>query len=107
MSSLANTSKLATDSSAVSGEVPSDAMLASSIGCLDDAALALDAKSKQRIFLTCYMLDQQHAALFGRPRTNCFSGAGMDLPFPRSQAAWDTAHGASQRKLYTIESGKH
>ena len=67
-------------------------MLTSSIGYLDEVALAMDAKCKQRLFLTCYTLDQQHAALFGRQRTNCFSGAGMDLPFPRSQASWDATH---------------
>ncbi|KAK3709086.1 hypothetical protein LTR37_011065 [Vermiconidia calcicola] len=47
------------------------------------------ATCKQRLLLSCYILDQHHAALFGRQRTSCFSGAGTDLPFPASQTIWD------------------
>ena len=65
-------------------------MQATSAFYLDEIALAVDIQAKQRLFLACYMLDQQHAALFGRQKSDCFSGTGMDLPFPRSQASWDT-----------------
>jgi hypothetical protein len=64
----------------------------SSTGYLDEIALSIDGKSKQRLLLACYIIDQQHAALFGRQRTSCFSGAGVDLPFPRTQASWDASH---------------
>ncbi|KAK1075688.1 hypothetical protein LTR74_000096 [Friedmanniomyces endolithicus] len=54
----------------------------------------LEAKYKQRLLLACYVIDQQHAMLFGRQRTDCLSSSmsgltGLDLPFTRSQAYWD------------------
>ncbi|TKA70088.1 hypothetical protein B0A55_08023 [Friedmanniomyces simplex] len=54
----------------------------------------LEAKCKQRLLLACYVIDQQHAMLFGRQRTDCISSSmsgltGTDLPFVRSQAYWD------------------
>lgn len=55
-----------------------------------------DSEYKQRLLLTCYMLDQQHALLFGRGRSNSFSGDGADLPFPRSQASWDGNRGEQE-----------
>ena len=76
----------------MSGEVTSDSLEMASTGYLDDIALSIDAKSKQRLLLACYIIDQQHAALFGRSRASCFSGTGVDLPFPRSQASWDTSN---------------
>ena len=91
-----NISKLANDVSILSGEVPSDETMRGTViggsGYLDDLTLSIDHKSKQRLFLACYMLDQQHAELFGRERTNCFSGASANLPFPRSQSPWDSTH---------------
>jgi hypothetical protein len=50
---------------------------------------ALGAKCKQRLFLACYTLDQQHVSLFGRQRTACFNGSGLELPWPESQPSWD------------------
>ena len=84
--------KLANDVLAVSGDVSSDAINASNTAFMDEAALTIDIKCRQRLLLTCYTVDQQHAALFGRQRTNCYSGAGMDLPFPGNQSAWDAPH---------------
>ena len=84
--------KLANDVSAVSGEITNDSMEMSSTGYLDEIALSIDGKCKQRLLLACYIIDQQHAVLFGRQRTSCFSGAGVDLPFPRTQASWDAKH---------------
>ena len=50
---------------------------------------ALDIQCKQRLLISCYLLDQQHATLFGRQMTTCFAGTAEDLPFPRSQLWWD------------------
>jgi len=50
-----------------------------------------DAKCKQRMLIACYILDQQHAILFGRQRTSCLSLLGMNLPFSRSQRYWDAS----------------
>lgn len=44
---------------------------------------------KRRLLSACYMLDQQRALLFGRVRSNAFSGDGASLAFPKSQASWD------------------
>jgi len=49
----------------------------------------LDAKCRQRLLIACYILDQQHATLFGRLRTTCMVVPGMNLPFARSQDYWD------------------
>ena len=84
--------KLANDVLAVSGDISSDSINASSTSFMDEASLTNDIKCRQRLLLTCYILDQQHAALFGRQRTNCYSGTGMDLPFPENQSAWDASH---------------
>ena len=62
----------------------------------DASNVSLQARCKQRLFLACYILDQQHATLFGRPRTSYFSGTAMDLPFPQSQASWDLINEAKQ-----------
>jgi len=48
-----------------------------------------DGKCKQRLLLACYILDQQHATLFGRPQTTCLSTSAQQLPFSRSQQFWD------------------
>jgi hypothetical protein len=56
---------------------------------VDNAALMIDILSKQRLLAACYILDSQHATLFGRSRTTCYLGAGMDLPFPTSLVSWD------------------
>lgn len=58
----------------------------------DTALSPIDAHVRQRLLLACYVLEQQHASLFGRPGTSCFPGSAMDLPFPRSQVSWDTLH---------------
>ena len=50
-----------------------------------------ESQCKQRLLLVCYILDQQHATLFGRPQTSCLTISGMSLPFPRSQLYWDAA----------------
>lgn len=50
------------------------------------------AQCKQRLLLSCYILDSQHATLFGRQRTTCLSDqglSGINLPFVRSQPYWD------------------
>lgn len=52
----------------------------------------MDAKCKQRLLFVCYMLDQQHATLFGRQRTICVPMLGLTLPFPRPQFVWDAPH---------------
>lgn len=51
--------------------------------------LPTETECKQRLLLTCYMLDQQRSLLFGRARSHVFSGDGINLPFPQSQASWD------------------
>lgn len=48
-----------------------------------------EAKCKQRLLVAYYILDQQHAVLFGRQRSTCAGIVGTDLPFPRSTQAWD------------------
>lgn len=48
-----------------------------------------EGECKRRLLVACYMLDQQRALLFGRTRSNAFSGDGANLPFPKSQASWD------------------
>ncbi|KAK5127240.1 hypothetical protein LTR85_008602 [Meristemomyces frigidus] len=57
----------------------------------ENGFINLDAKCKQRLLLVCYILDQQHAALFGRPQT-CMSILGLGLPFSRSQLYWDAPY---------------
>ncbi len=63
-----------------------------STGFHDEIALSIDARAKQRLLQACYIIDQQHATLFGRQRMSCLSGPGVDLPFPRTQASWDTTN---------------
>lgn len=53
--------------------------------------------SKQRLLAACFILDSQHATLFGRPRTSCYTGPGMELPFPMSQVSWDGQRRSQQR----------
>ncbi|KAK4539431.1 hypothetical protein LTR36_010952 [Oleoguttula mirabilis] len=50
----------------------------------------LDTKCTQRLLFVCYILDQQHATLFGRPR--CINTPGLHLPFPGPQLSWDAPH---------------
>lgn len=54
-----------------------------------DGLAATGMLCKQRMLAACYVLDSQHATLFGRRRTTCYVGAGMDLPFPTSLVTWD------------------
>lgn len=61
------------------------------------AAQATRVLCKQRLLAACYILDSQHATLFGRRRTSCYSGAGMDLPFPTSLVSWDGQRRQQQR----------
>lgn len=58
-----------------------------------DAYIHLEATCKQRLLLTCYILDQQHATLFGRQQTSCMTTLGTNLPFPGSQQYWDALPG--------------
>ena len=88
-----NLCQLVNDISVLNGNLSYDeVMQASSSVYLDEFAFSNDAKCKQRLFLACYTLDQQHATLFGRQRTACFPGSGMDLPFPKPQSSWDANH---------------
>lgn len=66
---------------------------------MDEATLAIDVKSRQRLLLACYILDQQHATLFGRQKTNCYAGAGMELPFPGNQTSWDASHSHQSHQM--------
>ncbi|KAF7188630.1 Zinc finger protein [Pseudocercospora fuligena] len=61
-----------------------------SVTLLEDYALsALGKLTKQRILLSCYALEQQHALLFGRASLDCFSMLPLNLPFPNTQECWD------------------
>ncbi|EME46246.1 hypothetical protein DOTSEDRAFT_22343 [Dothistroma septosporum NZE10] len=51
--------------------------------------LLLNTACKQRLLLACYVLEQQHSALFGREPTACFSHSGLALPYPTAQVEWD------------------
>jgi len=58
----------------------------------DASIYNLHGKCKQRLLLSCYILDQQHALLFGRQRTDCMGSIlGMSLPWARSQKYWDSS----------------
>lgn len=48
-----------------------------------------DIISKQHLLAACYILDSQHATLFGRQLTSCYAGGGMELPFPANLTSWD------------------
>lgn len=67
-------------------------------GFVDAAAPATGILCKQRLLAACYILDSQHATLFGRQRTLCYSAAGMDLPFPTSLVSWNGQR-RQQRRL--------
>lgn len=56
---------------------------------VDNSYGNLAAKCKHRLLLACYILDQHHAALFGRTRSTCMALPGISLPFPRPQMYWD------------------
>lgn len=53
--------------------------------------------SKQHLLAACYILDAQHATLFGRQQTSCYAGGGMELPFPAALTSWDDQEGPQQR----------
>ncbi|KAK3678959.1 hypothetical protein LTR78_001412 [Recurvomyces mirabilis] len=58
------------------------------VNVCDDATH--DVQSKQYLLAACYILDQQHSLLFGRPAMQCMANAnnsltGLTLPFPRAQ----------------------
>lgn len=66
---------------------------------------------KQRLLLACYMLEQQHNLLFGRPAaTICDIDLGPHLPLPCSQLVWDKAmtrqldHPATERIHEALDS---
>lgn len=81
--------------------LPNDLGMSGSSTYLDDyadgVAQMTGILSKQRLIAACYILDSQHATLFGRKRTSCYSGAGMDLPFPASLVSWDGQRRGQQR----------
>lgn len=56
---------------------------------LDGTARNEEILSKQRLLAACFILDSQHATLFGRRRTSCYTSPGMELPLPTSQVSWD------------------
>ena len=89
----ADAQKLANDPATLSPTLSSEASIQTiGPGYFDDdfaTSFLIATRCKQRLLLSCYILDQQHAALFGRQPTNCFSGAGTDLPFPAPQTMWD------------------
>lgn len=53
--------------------------------------LSQGSEIKRRLLLACFVLDQQHALLFGRRRTSCSHGRPMDFYLPKSQVDWDSA----------------
>ena len=53
--------------------------------------------SKQHLLAACYILDSQHATLFGRQLTSCYAGSGMELPFPVALSSWDGKGGVNPR----------
>ena len=90
VSNITNTLQLSNDISVLNGELSTDDIIhAGGSGYIDELAHSIDVQSKQRLYLACYILDQQHATLFGRQRTNAFPWSGMDLPFPKRQSSWD------------------
>jgi hypothetical protein len=58
-------------------------------GYHDYASWIVDAHSKQRLLVCCFLLDDQHSKLFGRSRTPCFTQSTFILPFPVKQSLWD------------------
>lgn len=64
---------------------------------LNSTAHITAVQCKQRLLAACYVLDSQHATLFGRPRMSCYSGSGMELPFPTSLVSWDGQRRPQQR----------
>ncbi|KAK5679187.1 hypothetical protein LTR17_027620 [Elasticomyces elasticus] len=59
----------------------------------EDNALMIEKACKQRLLIACYTIDQQHAMLFGRQRTESMNGymTGLSLPFVQSQSYWDVS----------------
>lgn len=51
---------------------------------------SIDTESKQRLLLSCYLLEEQCNSLFGRSSDIGFPGLCNNLPFPSRQATWDT-----------------
>lgn len=66
----------------------------------------LERHTKQRILLSCYTVEQQHALLFGRQTLDCFAMSPLNLPFPMAQSEWEgydvdgTAHVHPFERLY-------
>lgn len=60
-------------------------------GYADDFSgiFALDTVYKRRLLGACYVLDSQHALLFGRQRSTYLPGSSLDLPMPEAQCSWD------------------
>lgn len=57
----------------------------------DPSVYNLHANCKERLLISCYVLDQQHAMLFGRQRTDCMGSAlGISLPWSRLQMYWES-----------------
>lgn len=50
----------------------------------------IEISCKQRLLLACYILDQQHAALFGTSPLISLPRSALDLPFPTPQTQWDS-----------------
>lgn len=107
--------KLANDISVLNANVISDDTMQGATPAariyLEELAFSLDGKCKQRLYLACYILDYQHTTLFGRERTACFSGSGLDLPFPQPQASWDAIYESrasdesSHRRVWEVLDG--
>ncbi|KAK3651547.1 hypothetical protein LTR56_005689 [Elasticomyces elasticus] len=59
----------------------------------EDNTLMIEKACKQRLLIACYTIDQQHAMLFGRQRTECMNGymTGLSLPFVQPQSYWDAS----------------
>ena len=57
-------------------------------------------KCRQRLLLACYILDQEHAAFFGRQRAACLAVPPLRLPFPRSQTFWDSTPKQQAEMVY-------
>ncbi len=87
--------QLANDPSVVDPEILDSGPMAGttigSISSMDDfgGLHTLDIQVRKRLLMICFMLDVQHATLFGRQKIACFTGAGLDLPFPERQSVWD------------------
>lgn len=50
-----------------------------------------DIESRQRLLLSYYLIDQQHAFLFGRQKIRTSEGLHAILYYPRQLSAWDSS----------------